>query len=56
MGAGIRGACVVGGKDGEFHAVVERVLIAFNEPDVAGAKHGIGGGEDVGAKGGKGRE
>lgn len=56
MGAWIRGSSVVGGKDGEFHTLVHRVLVAFDEPDIAGAKHGIGGGEEVGAKGGKGGE
>lgn len=56
MGAGVGGAGVVCGEDGEFHVIVEGGLVAFYEPDVAGAEHGVGGGEEVGAQGSEGRE
>ena len=56
MGAGVGRAGVVGGEDGKFHVFVHCYVCAFDEPDVAGAEHALGGGDEVGAKGGEGRE
>ena len=50
VGAGVRGAGVVGGEDGQFHLLVQGEFGASDEPDVAGAKHAVGGGEEVGAQ------
>lgn len=56
VGARVGGAGVVGGEDGKFHAFVEGGLGAFDEPDVAGAEHAVGRGEEVGAEGFEGGE
>lgn len=56
MGAGVGGAGVVGGEDGEFHSVVEVRSGAADEPDVAGSEHAVGCCEEVGAEGGEGGE
>lgn len=56
MGSWVRGAGVVGGEDGKAHLFVLEVLVAFHEPDVAGAEHGVRCGEEVGAETFEGRE
>lgn len=50
MGSRVGRAGVVGGEDGEAHFVVFEVLVAFDEPDVAGAEHGVRCSEEVGAE------
>lgn len=45
MGAWVRGAGDVGGEEREL------AVLGLDEPDEAGAEHGVGGGDEFGAEG-----
>lgn len=56
MGAGVGGAGEVGGEEGEVADAAAVGGGGVDQPDEAGAEHGVGGGEEGGAEAGDGGE